>query len=123
MTPDEVRQLFVVLAGYWGALAPDPDDPVALAGHADLLREVSLEDAVAAARGIAIEDGERFCPQPGVIANRATYRKIVPPYHRPIQLEDPAEPAAPDVVAEQVAQMREAVRRTGVRRMARNFHR
>lgn len=114
MTRDEIPGLFVVLAGYWGALAPDVDDPVAVAGHLDLLADHDLDTIIAAARALAVDLDATYCPHPGQIA-AACKPAPVPPYHRPFVLEDPEPDPNPDregVLAE-LAAAREALRHPG----------
>jgi hypothetical protein len=89
MTENETLALFVVLAGYWPTSAPDPDDPVAIAAHRDILDDLDptiLRDAVR----MLSREGREFCPPPGVIA-AACKPRIVPPYHAPYvpELEPP----------------------------------
>lgn len=108
MTENEALALFVVLAGYWPNTAPDPDDPVALAAHRDILEDFAPEAIRDALRHIAIE-GREFCPPPGVIA--AAVGAKVPPYFEPYVPELPeAPPATADQVAAAVAEARAALR-------------
>lgn len=118
MTPQEVRRLFVVLAGYWPSSSPDPDDDLALAGHADLLREVTLTQAVEAARSLAV-DGREFCPPPGVIAS-ACRPRILGPERIPFELED-CPPVDHETQLENLARLRELTKQIRVRRVPRNF--
>lgn len=110
MTPAEIRRLFVVLAGYWPASSPDPDNDLALAGYADLLRDTTLPEAVQAARDLAL-DGREFCPPPGVLA--AASRPVrVPPERVPFELEE-APPVDHETQLENLARLREVVRGIG----------
>ncbi len=116
MTPQEVRRLFVVLAGYWPSSSPDPDDDLALAGHADLLREVTLTQAVEAARSLAV-DGREFCPPPGVIAAAS---RVLGPERIPFELEE-VPPVDHETQLENLARLRELTKQIRVRRVPRNF--
>lgn len=82
MTREEIPALFIVLAGYFGATAPDVDDPVAVAGYLDLLADHDFDSVRDAARRLAVDVDARFCPNPGQLA-AACQPRVVPPYHAP----------------------------------------
>jgi hypothetical protein len=78
MTRDEVDALITMLSGFWRHDAPVLGDKIAEDALFMSLHEVPAEDVADAVLAIS-QEGERFCPAPGVIFHRATSHKVVPP--------------------------------------------